>query len=452
MPFEFDPLSLDFPALTLQCLTPPPTLFSSTQHPTSTSWSIQPPGRRQYSALRTYFEEQFRIWKIACITATTTDSDGLPGTEGSQREIVKKAEKSADDLEAQVNDHLDSAYTVWDRLSPARQNELWVLELARGVGRKHKENESQKEKQHKLEQEIVNLKSNIEQLNRLQQPREFKILPPTTFPLEKNFISHAYELGLKGASTVGFSLQDRNADLSTVVTRAIEKWKHVIVSSRITNVGMGAQKPLDQPREESSVNGTLTPQSRSQSHTPQQQTQSQPSLKRLSTASSGALNEQSTSSATTMASPSVEDTSDQDADADMEDDDSFAMMSHSPTKHAAPPPTQQQTRLEIPRTRPLQQQQHQQQQQQQNQQQRQQQQQQQQAQQQQAQQAQQAQQTMPDQRFMMQNVAHSPVRGAALNMSRSMPNMAMAMQNNAMHAADLGMAMHGMHGEQMYLE
>lgn len=334
------------------------------------------------------------------------------------RDIVNKAEKSAENLERQVNEHIYSAYAVWEKLAPQRQNELWILELARGVGRRFKENETLKEKQHKLEQENANLKTQIDHLNRLQQPREFKIVTPTTFPFEKEFIAHAYELGLKGASTIGFNLQDRDADLSTVVTRSIERWKNVIVSTRITNGGLGAQKPLDQTTREQSVNGTSIARSRSQSQTPQQHNQSHQAPKRLSTASTnGVTSEQSTASTNTTAPPSVGETSDQDADAEMEDDDSFAMMNPSPTKQAIPPPIQQQTSLEVPRTRAHIQ----------------------------------AQRNIPDPRFMMQNGTGSPAGRTALNMSRSMPNVPMGMQGNTMHTTDMAM-MQGMQGDQMYLE
>jgi hypothetical protein len=348
---------------------------------------------------------------------------------------VRKAERSAENLERQVDEHLRSAYTVWDRLPPQRQNELWVLELARSVGRKQQEIDTRKETQEKLEQEIVHLKSHIDHLNRLQQPREFKIVTPTTFPFDKDFITHAYELGLKGASATGFNVQDRDADLGTVVTRAVERWKNVIVSSRITNGGMAAQKPLRQSNggsngsSSSSVNGVSTPQPKSQALTPQQTSQSEQSLKRTSTASTnGAMTERTASTTNTTAPPSVDEASDQDADADMEDDDSFAMMNHSPTKQSAPAPLQQQPsqpsqqrpRLEIPRIRPSAQQQ--------------------------------TPQSLANQGYVLQSAGNSPVRSAAINMSRSMPNMAMAMQNNAMHAADMGMAMHGLQSEQMYLE
>lgn len=424
MPFDFDPLALDFPALTLQCLQPPPTLFSSTQHPTSTSWSVQSPGRREFEALHSYFQEHFKSWKVACLSATTDVLDELtyPPTNGplrDKREQVRKAEKSAENLEKQVNEHLQSAYTVWESLSPARQNEVWVLEMARSVGRKHKEAEKMKEEQRNLRQENASLKSQIEQLNRLQQPKEYKMLSPHVFPMDKDALAHAYEQGVKGASLLGFSLDERELDLSTLVTRSIERWKTVVTSSRGSN-GMSAQRPLgEQPSQQSEPNTNGQPHSRSQSNTPQQQSHPHQPPKRQSTASTSG---EPTTSANTTAPPSVEETSDQDADAEMEDDDSFAMMNHhqSPQKQPVLAPMQQQATLEVPRTRgpPMQQQRG----------------------------------MAPDQRFIMQNSTGSPVSRTAMNMSRSMPNMNMAMQGNAMHAGDMGMAMQGMRGDPMYME
>ena len=428
LPFDFDPLSLDFPALALQCLEPPPTLFSSTQHPTSTSWSVQSPGPREYEALRSYFDEHFKSWKITCLSATTDALDELtyPPANGplrDRREQISKAEKSAENLEQQVSEHLESAYAVWESLPPARQNEVWILEMARSVGRKHKESEKMEREQRNLRQENASLKSQIEQLNRLQQPREYKMLAPQVFPIDKDALAHAYEQGVKGASLLGFSLDDRELDLSTLVTRSIERWKTVVTSARGSN-GMSAQRPLgeqsSQNGSEDSLNGQR--QGRSQSNTPQQQAQPHQPPKRQSTAStSGAVSEVTTSGNNT-APPSVEETSDQDADAEMEDDDSFAMMDHHPSpqkQQPVPAPMQQQAPLEVPRTRGP---------------------------------TMQAQRGIPDQRFMMQNGTGSPVGRTAMNMTRSMPNMNMAMQSNGMHAGDMGMAMQGMRGDPMYME
>ncbi|KJZ78455.1 hypothetical protein HIM_01846 [Hirsutella minnesotensis 3608] len=418
MPFDFDPLSLDFPALTLQCLRPPPTLYSSTQHPTSTSWSVQSPGQREFGALQAYFQEEFRAWKVTCASATTAVLDELtyPPTGNpsrDSREAVKAAEKAAENLERQVEEHLQSAYTVWESLPAQRQQELWILELARGVGRKHKETEKLNEQRQRLEQENANLKLQIDQLNRLQQPREFKLLSPKTIPIERDIISYAYEQGVKGGKSIGFDLADRHADLSTVVTKSIERWKNVITSTRATTAGLAAQRPLDQSAQVSGpAQSPCQPQMQSLSQTPQLP---QAVSKRLSTSTNAAPSERTASSASNTGPPSIEETSDQDADAEMEDDDSFAIMNTSPVKPAHP--MQQQATLEVPRTRGIMPQQN----------------------------------ANQDLRFMMQNGAASPVGRSAMAMGRSMAGINMAaMQGNPLQG-DLHM-MQPVRGDAMYME
>ncbi|KAI0011456.1 hypothetical protein F4779DRAFT_572779 [Xylariaceae sp. FL0662B] len=354
VPFDFDPLSLDFPALTLQCLQAPPTLFSSTPHPTSTSWSIQPPAQKQYEALKTWFREEFRKWRVTCAMATTAASEDLSYPPlntfipHDTREAVKKAERAASTLETQVNEHLQSTYHVWEQLPAPRRTELWNLELARSVGRRQKEVEKLKETQRAVKQENANLKSHIDQLNRLQQPREFRIVPPATIPVEEAVLSYILDLGSKGVRGVGLDSEDRHADLSTVVSRAIERWKTVIVSSRAT--GMNSQRPLDQATSvPTSGTPSVTPTSQ-----PQTTTRQQPQQRSMPTPTNvQANNTQSTAStaavvatpATTSTSAANDDNSDQDADAEMEEE--FTPI----TPVVAKPPPQQHLQLEVPRTR-----------------------------------------------------------------------------------------------------
>ncbi|KAK2595423.1 hypothetical protein QQS21_006833 [Conoideocrella luteorostrata] len=429
MPFDFDPLSLDFPALALQCLQPPPTLFSSTQHATSTSWSVQSPGQREFGALQAFFKEEFRAWKVTCAAATTAAAEELTyppsgHLQRDNREAVKKAEKAAGNLENLVEEHLQSAYTVWDSLSSQRRQELWILELARGVGRKHKQAEGMKEQHHRLKQENANLKMQVDQLNRLQQPREFKLLSPTTIPIDRDVINYTYEQSVGGGKSVGFDMQDRHVDVATVVTKSIERWKNVIMSTRATSGGMGAQRPLDRPAQTS---GNLCSPSGPQSQGVSQSTQ-QPAAaaqqnsvtgKRLSTASTtGPISEQTAPSTCTTGPPSVDDemSDDQDADAEMEDDDSFAIMNASSVKHTHGV-LQQNASLDVPRTRELLQQQG----------------------------------STPDMRFMMQNGAGSPIGRSAMGMARSMPNMNIAMQGSHMQSGDMNM-MQQVRGDSLYMD
>ncbi|TQV98165.1 hypothetical protein V2A60_006161 [Cordyceps javanica] len=429
-PFDFDPLSLDFPALTLQCLKPPPTLFSSTQHATSTSWSVQSPGQREFTALEAYFDEAFKAWKITCASATTAVTEELimlptGKSAWNVRDAVQKAERAAVTLEKQVTEHLQSAFAAWQSLPEQRRNELWVLELARGVGRKQKDLDKGKDEQHRLRQENTNLKSQIDQLNRLQQPREFKLLSPTTFHVDRDLIAKAYGAGVRGAKSIGFDVEDRQFDLATVVARSIGRWKSVITSSRVSSSGMSAQKPLEPPESPAASGSAVSPaqsqQTRSQKASVSETTPQPGPLqeKRLSVASTNDQeSEQMTQSATNTAPPSVAETSDHDADADedadaeMEDDDSFAMMSASPMKQPQAP-MQQQAQLDVPRTRA------------------------------------QAQQSAGDMRFMMPNASASPASRTAMPVSRSMPDLGMTMPTNAMQ--EIGMAMQGVRGD-MYME
>ncbi|KAI1118613.1 hypothetical protein F5Y14DRAFT_399156 [Nemania sp. NC0429] len=346
LPFDFEPLALDFPALTLQCLQAPPTLFSSTPHPTSTSWSIQPPGQKQYEALKMYFHEEFHKWRVACATATTISAEELtyPPSEinfpRDMRESVKKAERAAALLEKQVHEHLQSTYHVWEQLQPQRRSELWGLELARSVGRRQKELEKLKEAQYATRQENANLKTQIEQLNRLQQPREFRIVPPATLPIEETFMNYLLGLGASGARGIGVTVEERHVDLNTMVSRAIDRWKSVIVSTR--SAGMGGQKPLDQmapaatPTNAPLVNALSTARhvSAAQPHPPQRSFALHPDMR--------------TGSSTANTAPLATDgeNSDEDADAEMDEGDGFA-----PMVSITEAPAQIQRQLEVPRIR-----------------------------------------------------------------------------------------------------
>jgi len=449
MPFDFDPLALDFPALTLQCLQPPPTLFSSTQYPTSTSWSVQSPGKREFNALQAFFEEGFKAWRAGRASALTAAGEELAYTPSSNfqkasRESIKRAEKAARDLESSVEEHLQSAYAVWDSLQAQKRQEIWILELARGVGRKHTEIENMKDQQYRLKQENAHLKMQIDQLNRLQQPPEFQLLSPTTVPIDRDVITYAYEQGVKEAKCVGLDVTDRHVDISTLVTKSIERWKNVISSTRVASDGVSAPSSLPQPmpmstshdgssRSQSQTVSREVRQKQQQQQQQQQQKQQQQQQhqrpvsqqsnsngKRPSiTRTTAPVSEHSASMTSPTGPPSMEDeTSDQDADAEMEDDDNFAMMNASCVKHPHAS-LHLSTGLDVPRTQSL---------------------------------VQQQQGSTPDMRFMMQSGMGSPIVGrSTMGMNRSMPNMNMAMEGSHMQGGDMALMQH-VRGNTLYMD
>lgn len=114
--------------------------------------------------------------------------------------------------------------------------------------------------------------------------------------------------------------------------------------------------------------------------------------------------------------------SDQDADAEMEDDDNFALMNASCVKHPHAS-LHMSTGLGVPRTQPLLQQQQQQQ-----------------------------QGSTPDMRFMMQSGVGSPIVGrSSMGMNRSMPNMNMGMEGSHMQGGDMTL-MQQVRGDTLYMD
>ncbi|KAG5929939.1 hypothetical protein E4U42_003871 [Claviceps africana] len=466
MPFDFDPLALDFPALSLQCLQPPPTLFSSTQYPTPTSWSVQSPGQREYNALQAFFEEGFKLWRMRRASVFTAGGEEANHTPSSNfpkdsRETIKRAEKTARDLESSFREHLQSAYVVWESLPTQKRQEIWILELARGVGRKHAEIENMKELQQRLMQENGHLKLQIDQLNRLQQPPELQLLSSTTAPVDRDVVSRANEQGVEGAKCEAMDGTDRHVGISTLVTRSIERWRSVIASTRVASNGATAQSSISQPFQmQSSHHGSSRnlPQSVSregrekkqqkqqqkqqqqqqqhqhqqhhqqQQQPPKQQSQQQqrrhrpgsqqrnlngkrPSIVRAA----APVSECSASSTHTTGPPSVED--DQDADAEMEDDDNFAMINTSCVKQPLAS-MHLSTGLDVPRPQALVQQQA----------------------------------STPDMRLMMQGDLGSPIIGGSIMvMNRPMPNMNMAMEERHMQGGDMTL-MQQVRGDALYMD
>lgn len=337
---------MDFPALCLQCLEPPPTLFSSTPHSTATSWSITTPGEKQNEALRIYFHEEFAKWKVVCSTSTTAQGDELTSSSSqaaTQQEknanyTAQKAVESARKLELKVAEHLEESFQVWEQLSPQRRQELWVLEMARNIGKRQQEVVDLKAERYTLKQEIANLETQIDHLNKQQQPKEYRIVPPMTLRVDEEMAELWNEAGTISRQSTGLNNEDPQ-DLNTLVSGAIDRWKAVIVTSRAANA-IKAQRSLDHVsaalRTPTSATQPLSPEeSRSavQQYTYQRAEQTYSHIQSSPNAQSGAGRNASTSSAnltaTTVSEPKTSaastptqsaDDSDEDADADGDED------------------------------------------------------------------------------------------------------------------------------------
>lgn len=364
--FDYDPLTLDFPALCLHCLPPPPTLFQTIPLPTSTSWSINPPDDQQYQALRSHFSAAFHKWRVSCAIATTATSDDLsyppPQSlfEGldDPSEIARKAEASASEQEQRISEHLHAAFAHWNSLPQNKRQEIWMLEFARSVGRKSEEIQKLKKEKEFNQQETQHLKQQVDEMSRLQHPREFKLVSPTTLAVTSELMNEMGELGLKYKG-IGFDLMDRHVHLDTVIERAIGRWRDVVKGARGGGNGLAGQRSLSgeqslpqsatAPAAVADMSGPSTSQQNFTANSSQTQNQNNLNHNHNQTHSrnpSTNSNSNPTTNGNTQPPqqqqlpPAIQTNGithtdmgsdpDADADADMDDDDSFIEMADAP--------------------------------------------------------------------------------------------------------------------------
>ncbi|KAG9233200.1 hypothetical protein BJ875DRAFT_53683 [Amylocarpus encephaloides] len=352
--FNYDPLTLDFPALCLHCLPPPPTLYSATPMPSRISWSLQPPDDQQYEALREHFSQEFNKFRISCQVANSTPDDlsypppaEIFASLDDPAELASRAEADATEFEGRIGQHLHAAFVHWDSLPRSKRQDIWVLEMARGLGRKSEElSRIQKEKEFS-QQEAAHLKLQVDELSRLQHPREFRLVSPTTVPINKELIDKLGELGTT-CKGVGFDLMDRHVHLDVAIDRAIERWKSVVREAR-GNGGLAAQRSLSgESAPPHSTNSVSAPASQAAAvHTPTTPNPPQANNHVASTLENG--NSAPAGSHNGVPAPiqtngliELGSDADADADADMDDDDSYMEMNETPRHHppeATMPPT-----------------------------------------------------------------------------------------------------------------
>lgn len=198
------------------------------------------------------------------------------------------------------------------------------------MGRKSEEIQKIKKEKEFAIQEVEHLKSQVDELSRLQHPREFKIVPPSTVPIDGDFMAHLAQLGMT-AQSIGFSPMDRSVHLDTAIERVIGRWKVVVREAR-GGGGMAGQRSLSGDSTTSasiplpvslpSANSTSTPTTANNASTAETPT--------INMSMDQPERTNSTLTDNTMDADTMGSDADADADADMEEDDSFVEMSDAP--------------------------------------------------------------------------------------------------------------------------
>lgn len=254
--------------------------------------------------------------------------------------MAQRAEASASDLESRISEHLHSAFAHWNGLSPQKRQEIWLLEFARNVGKKSDEIQKLRKDKEVALQETAHLKQQVDELSRLQHPREFRLVSPTTIGLNGDVMTELGELGMKYSGRgVGFDLMDRHVHLDTAIERAVGRWKTVVREARGAglNGGMASQRSLSgesapstsastshQPPPAIQTHQRIAPAPTQQNHIQHQHQQQHQNhgLNHRHQDSNGTMQHQN-HQPPPLQTNGLDSDQDADADADMEDDDSF---------------------------------------------------------------------------------------------------------------------------------
>lgn len=191
---DFDFCTLSFPGLCLAILPPPPGLFSTTPFAAAHTWSLSPPGEKQFDALSRYFRER--------VTLRRREGSNAP----------------PDSVIFTHHVHMENAYEHWTMMPDSEKQASWNLEVSRAFIREKEKREQLRSDLDTAEQRIRQLEAEFDRLSRCQLPREYIMHPPKTVPVSTAVMREMKTSELRsGAYEVDFDAE-----------ALINKWKSTV--------------------------------------------------------------------------------------------------------------------------------------------------------------------------------------------------------------------------------
>ena len=191
---DFDFCTLSFPGLCLAVLPPPPGLFSTTPFAAAHTWSLSPPGEKQFDAISRYFRERVNLRRRDAHNA-------IPDSVAFTHHV-----------------HLENAYEHWTTMSDSDKLASWNLEVSRAFIREKEKREQLRSDLDTAEQRVRHLEAEFDRLSRCQLPREYILHPPKTVPVSSAVMREMKTSELKsGAYEVEFDAE-----------ALIGKWKSTV--------------------------------------------------------------------------------------------------------------------------------------------------------------------------------------------------------------------------------
>ncbi|KAK8210849.1 hypothetical protein IWZ01DRAFT_435392, partial [Phyllosticta capitalensis] len=134
--FDFDPFTLSFPSLCLHILPAPATLFAPSPFPTTESWSVTPPGQKQFDALQRNVRDRLmqRQRHLQLYGNTASFSASTPSASASSP-LPTPPLGGIEQEPTRLFSHLQEAFAHWKTLSEKQRQETWALEILRSYTR-----------------------------------------------------------------------------------------------------------------------------------------------------------------------------------------------------------------------------------------------------------------------------------------------------------------------------
>ncbi|KAK2743323.1 hypothetical protein FQN55_007520 [Onygenales sp. PD_40] len=259
-PFDFDLQTQTFPALCLQVLPAPPSLFSAHPFPSPTSFPLEPPGEELREVVQQSLLKQIQYWKSEQLAVAVSHSSQGPNNTGSPPpRDLQTIERSAQEHEEMTVRHLRLSLDHWRSLPRLSQQDMWRLEVMRAFAREKQKREDIEKQLARTQQEANQLRAQIDRLENCQWPREFAIFPPDMLPIPRDVSRQLTE-----DSTVN-NIDASRWDYDNVVA----KWKRVVMHDKsmgragsgvVTNIFADATSPAianDNSHRRVSNNGNI---------------------------------------------------------------------------------------------------------------------------------------------------------------------------------------------------
>lgn len=176
-----DFFTLAFPGLCLAILPAPTTLFSPTPFPGNESWTLSPPGQKQFETLNGIINKH-----VAAIRQSGY-------------------ERFPDSAVFKHSAHVQGSYEHWQHLSEHERASAWTLETLRAYQSMHDQKQQAQRELEAAQNRVRHLEAEYDRMSRFQLPREYLLRPPNTMPAPAAIVKEMQNTQLRsGAAEVDY--------------------------------------------------------------------------------------------------------------------------------------------------------------------------------------------------------------------------------------------------------